>query len=175
MIKSILPARTIKVPYFVNEASGLYKANRRLSADQIVKAAKAIVAQRVNKGDGFFTNPDKIRALLALHLANYEHEVFICIFLDNQNQVISMEEMFTGTIDSASIYPREVVKRALALNAAAVVFAHNHPSGITQPSQTDKRITIKLIDSLSLVDIRVLDHFIIGGAESFSFAEHGLI
>ena len=107
--------------------------------------------------------------------ANYEHEVFVCMFLDNQHHILACEELFQGTIDSASVYPREVVKRALQLNAAAVIFVHNHPSGIPTPSQADKLITDKLEKALGLLDIRVLDHFIIGGAEQYSFADHGLI
>jgi len=104
-----------------------------------------------------------------------EHEVFVCIFLNNQHIVIKHEEMFRGTIDGASIYPREVAKRCLQLNAAAVLFAHNHPSGRTEPSQADRHITDKLKTALNLFDIRTLDHFIIGKDKPYSFAEHGLL
>ena len=97
------------------------------------------------------------------------------MFLDNQHRVIQLDELFRGTIDGASVYPREVVKQALHHNAAAVIFAHNHPSGVTEPSQADKQITEKLKKALDLFDIRVLDHFIIGDGEPYSFAEHGLI
>ena len=108
-------------------------------------------------------------------LSDYEHEVFACIFLNNQNEVLAIEEMFRGTIDGASVYPREVVKRCLEVNAAAVIFAHNHPSGDTTPSRADINITKVLIDALGLVDIRVLDHIIVGDGNSYSLAENGHI
>ena len=101
--------------------------------------------------------------------------MFACLYLDNQHRLIEYKELFRGTIDGASVYPREVVKLCLQLNAAAVIFAHNHPSGINEPSQADRQITDKLKQALALVDIRVLDHFIIGDGEPFSFAEHGLM
>jgi DNA repair protein RadC len=110
-----------------------------------------------------------------LELALLEHEEFYCIFLDNQHRVLKVECCFQGTIDGANVYPREVVKRALHLNAKALILAHNHPSGLAEPSEADRAITRRLIDALSLVDMRVLDHFIIGGAECFSFAEQGLL
>lgn len=108
-------------------------------------------------------------------LRDRTQEIFACIFLDNAHQIIRYEELFTGTIDSASVYPREVVKLALKYNAAALIFAHNHPSGDVSPSIADKDITKTLQQALSLVDIRVLDHLIIGEGGSFSFAEHGLL
>jgi len=110
-----------------------------------------------------------------LELALLEHEVFYCLFLDNQHRVLKAECCFQGTIDGANIYPREVVKRALQINAKALILAHNHPSGLAEPSEADRAITRRLIDALGLVDMRVLDHFIIGGAECFSFAEQGLL
>lgn len=121
------------------------------------------------------TSPDATRAYLSDQLRAYNHEVFACLFLDNQHRVIELEKMFRGTIDSASVYPREVVKSAMQHNAAAVIFAHNHPSGIAEPSQSDKQITEKLKQALLLLDIRVLDHFIIGDGLPFSFAENGLL
>ncbi|MGI9211579.1 MAG: RadC family protein [Methylococcaceae bacterium] len=121
------------------------------------------------------TNPDLTRRFLAAQLRGYAHEVFGCLFMDNQHRVIRFEELFRGTIDGASVYPREVVKQALAVNAAAVIFAHNHPSGMTEPSEADKLITQKLKMALAMVDIRVLDHFIVGDGKGFSFAEHGLL
>ena len=101
--------------------------------------------------------------------------MFACLFLDNQHRVIHLDQLFRGTIDGASVYPREVVKKALHHNAAAVIFAHNHPSGISEPSPADKQITEKLKQALALLDIRVLDHFIIADGQPYSFAEHGLI
>ena len=121
------------------------------------------------------SSPDVTRAYLSAQLRGYSYEVFACLFLDNQHRVIVLEEMFRGTLDSASVYPREIAKQALHHNAAAVIFAHNHPSGISEPSIADKSITHTLKQALALFDIRVLDHFIIGDGLPFSFAEHGLL
>ena len=121
------------------------------------------------------TSPNVVREYLAVHYAGHEREVFSCLFLDSRHRLISVEEMFLGTVDGASVHPREVVKRALKLNAAAVILAHNHPSGVAEPSQADELITVRLRDALALVDIRVLDHLVIGGATVTSFAERGLI
>jgi DNA repair protein RadC len=120
------------------------------------------------------TSPDKAKDCIKLKLAPYEHEVFVCLFLDNQHRVIACDELFRGTIDGASVYPREVVKTALQYNAAALIMAHNHPSGISDPSQADRVITGKLKEALALIDVRVLDHFIVG-ENVYSFAEHGLL
>ncbi len=121
------------------------------------------------------TNPDVTRAYLSARLRSYNYEVFACLFLDNQNRVIELDELFRGTLNSANVYPREVAKQALHHNASAVIFAHNHPSGIAEPSQADKHITEKLQQALALFDIRVLDHFIIGDGQPYSFAENGLL
>lgn len=121
------------------------------------------------------TSPELTRDFLTVRLRGHGHEVFGCLYLDNQHRVIEFEELFQGTIDGASVYPREVVKRALAWNAAAVIFAHNHPSGVAEPSEADRHITQRLKQALALIDIRVLDHFIVGEGRAFSFAEHGLI
>ncbi|MGZ5001089.1 MAG: RadC family protein [Methylomonas sp.] len=131
----------------------------------------AEILQRSNA----LTSPDVTRAYLSAQLRGYSYEVFACLFLDNQHRVIAWEELFRGTIDGASVYPREVAKRALFHHAAAVIFAHNHPSGIDEPSQADRQLTDKLKQALALFDIRVLDHFIVGDGDPFSFAEHGLI
>jgi len=121
------------------------------------------------------TSPRATRDYLRARLRAYSHEVFACLFLDNRHQVIEYEELFTGTIDGASVHPREVVKRALHHNAAAAIFAHNHPSGVAEPSRADRSITNRLSAALALVDVRVLDHFVIGDGEVVSFAERGLI
>lgn len=120
------------------------------------------------------SSPEAVKRYSKLQLHELEHEVFMVIFLDNQNRLIQSETMFRGTIDSASVYPREVVKAALKHNAAAVIFAHNHPSGIPEPSRSDITITQRLKEALSLVDIRVLDHIVVGDT-CISFAERGLI
>ena len=120
-------------------------------------------------------NPADTRRFLQAQLRHYPYEVFACLFLDNRHRVIEFEELFRGTIDSASVHPREVVRRALALNAAAVILAHNHPSGVAEPSSADYRLTRQLRDALALVDIRVLDHIVIGDGETVSLAERGQI
>ena len=122
-----------------------------------------------------FTSSAVTRSFLVSRLRGKQHEVFACLFLDSQNCLLTFEELFQGTIDSASVYPREVVKRALKINASAVIFAHNHPSGVAEPSQADKNITASLAEALRVVGIRVLDHMIVGEGEVASFAERGLI
>ena len=120
-------------------------------------------------------NPRAVGEYLRLHYAGQEREVFGVMFLDNRHRLIALEEMFLGTVDGASVHPREVVKRALKVNAAAVILAHNHPSGVAEPSQADELITVRVRDALALVDIRVLDHLIVGGTSVVSLAERGLI
>lgn len=120
-----------------------------------------------------FTGPSSTHEYLKLKLATSEHEQFLVVFLDTRHRLIDSRVMFTGTVDGASVYPREVVKAGLDLNAAAVMFAHNHPSGETEPSKADERITERLKTALALVDIRVLDHFIVTPRSVLSFAETG--
>ncbi len=140
----------------------------------VLEMTQRYLAETINKGDAL-TSPDLTKQYLMSILRDREREGFLILYLDNQHQVICNEMLFEGTIDSASVYPREVVKRALYHNAAALILAHNHPSGISEPSQADKRVTYRITDALALVDIRVLDHFIIGDGEVVSFAERGLI
>jgi len=128
----------------------------------------------LERGDPL-SNPSDTRAYLRARLRDYPHEVFACLFLDNRHRVIHYEELFRGTIDGASVHPREVVKAALRCNAAALIFAHNHPSGIAEPSQADRSLTRRLKNALSLVDIRVLDHFVVGDRDIISLAEQGVI
>ncbi len=125
--------------------------------------------------DTVLNNPAEVRHYLKARLRDYRREVFVCLFLDTQHRVICCEELFQGTLDASSVYPRDVVQRALALNAAAIIFAHNHPSGIAEPSQADQRITTRLCEALALVDIRVLDHMIVGDGAVLSMAERGLL
>lgn len=120
-------------------------------------------------------NPQATRDFLHMRLRDLPHEVFCCLYLDNRHRVIAFEELFRGTVDGANVHPREVVKRALAHNAAALILAHNHPSGVAEPSQADQLITQRLKEALSLVDVRVLDHLIVGDNRCESFAERGLI
>ena len=140
----------------------------------VLEMAKRHFKETLQRGDALIS-PDITRAYLSAQLRGYSYEVFACLFLDNQNRVIELTELFRGTIDAASVYPREVAKQALHHNAAAVIFAHNHPSGISESSLADKQITDRLKQTMALFDIRVLDHFIIGDGEPYSFAEHGLI
>lgn len=121
------------------------------------------------------TSPGAVRDYLRLAIARREHEVFVCLWLDAQHRVIACEELFRGTLTQTSVYPREIVKAGLKANAAAVIFAHNHPSGAAQPSQADELLTRNLKEALSLVDIKVLDHFVVAGHHALSFAERGLL
>jgi len=144
--------------------------------DAIIESALKILESRIsyNSDAPLLTSPQDGKDYAKLQLATYEHEVFACIFLDSRNRVIAFEKLFRGTIDCASVYPREVVKACLSHNAAAVIFAHNHPSGATEPSQADIQITERLKNALQLIDITVLDHLIVG-EDVVSFAERGLL
>ncbi|MCK5668318.1 MAG: DNA repair protein RadC [Gammaproteobacteria bacterium] len=139
-----------------------------------IELGKRYLQENLLKKD-VLSSPNDTKNFLLAQLRAYPYEVFACLFLDNRHQIISFDKMFNGTIDGASVYPREVVKQALARNAAAVIFAHNHPSGVAEPSLADKNITRRLQEALGLVDIRVLDHFVIGENTAVSFAEQGLI
>jgi DNA repair protein RadC len=130
--------------------------------------------ESLDRGDAI-SDPGKTRRFLKGKLRKYSREVFACMYLDNQHRLIKFEELFYGTIDGASVHAREVVKRALDHNAAAVIFAHNHPSGVAEPSQADRRITDRLKSALLLVDVRVLDHMVVGDREVISFAERGFL
>jgi len=132
-----------------------------------------VIDLKIQRGAAF-TAPDVVKDYLGAKLAGFEHEVFAVLFLDSQHHLIRYVEMFHGTIDSASVYPREVVKEALKHNAAAVILSHNHPSGHPEPSQADKTLTARLKEALGLVDVRTLDHIIVAGNKRVSFAELGL-
>jgi DNA repair protein RadC len=119
--------------------------------------------------------PDTTRTFLLAQLRDRPYEVFCCLYLDNRHRLIAFEELFRGTIDRAGVHPREVLRQTLMHNAAAVILAHNHPSGVLEPSQADELITRRLKEALALVDVRVLDHFIVGDGQCYSFAEHGLM
>ena len=138
-----------------------------------LEIARRHFAEDLGRGD-CLTRPAQTMNYLRVKLRDYEHEVFACLMLDNRNRVIALRELFRGTVDGASVYPREVVKQALADNAAAVIFAHNHPSGVCEPSQADIRITERLRQALALVDIRVLDHVIVGDGVT-CLSERGLV
>ena len=146
----------------------------RVSDDQVVAAALRILSTRLLESSAL-ESPKATREYLAVRFGGMEHEVFACLYLDNRNRVLSCQELFRGTIDGANVYPREVVKEALTHNAAAVILGHNHPSGVAEPSRADELITRRLKEALALVDIRVLDHLIVGDAAVESFAERGLL
>jgi len=143
-------------------------------AQVIIAEAKRRMTAKLKRGSPL-TSPGAAREAIRFKLADYEYEVFACLFLDNQHRIIRFTELFRGTIDGASVYPREVVKATLACNAAAVIFCHNHPSGLAEPSEADRVITQRLKQALGLLDIRVLDHFVIGAETVYSFAEHGIL
>jgi DNA repair protein RadC len=132
------------------------------------------LAEGLARGDAL-ANPEDARRYLTRRLRPHPREVFGCLFLDNRHRALRFEELFYGTIDGASVHPREVVRRALACNAAAVILAHNHPSGVADPSRADQLLTRRLQDALALVDVRVLDHLVVGDGETVSFAERGLL
>lgn len=140
----------------------------------VFEMSRRALSEQIQEKD-VLSSPEQVREYLVLKLANQLHEIFIVLFLDAQNRLIATEEMFSGTLTETSVYPREVVKRALHYNAASVMFAHNHPSGVAKQSQADEAITQELKKALALIDIRVLDHFIVAGNQTLSFAEVGLL
>lgn len=164
---------------------GLFRAPQELRARGLGPAKRALlravleVARRCLEEDlkvgAALTSPGAVRDYLRIQLGSLSHEVFVCLWLDAQHRVIETRELFRGTLTQTSVYPREVVKAALAANAAAVIFAHNHPSGVAQPSQADELLTRNLREALALVEVKVLDHFIVAGRQALSFAERGLL
>ncbi|MDB1122466.1 RadC family protein [Vibrio algarum] len=140
----------------------------------VLEMAKRHLAETISKGD-ILSAPSNTRLYLSSRLRDRDREAFLILYLDSQHHVILDEVLFEGTINAANVYPREVVKRALYHNAASIIVAHNHPSGVAEPSSSDKRITDRISDALALVDIRLLDHFIVGDGEVMSFAERGLL
>jgi len=147
---------------------------KRAELAAVIELARRALAQELARRPAF-DQPGKVKDYLKLQLGRHPHEVFAVMFLDAQTRLLKFEEMFRGTLTQTSVYPREVVKRALDLHAASVVLAHNHPSGVAQPSKADEYLTQSLINALRLVDVRVLDHFVVGEGEVISFAERGLI
>ena len=155
----------------VRDATGAY---RPATGDEVLNAARQVIGRRVRRGSAL-TSPEVVRDYLRTKLANLEHEVFVTLLLDSQHRLIQYLELFRGTLAQTSVYPREVVKVALAHNAAAMILAHNHPSGVAEPSRADELLTQALKQALTLVDVRVLDHFVIAGSDIVSFAERGLL
>ena len=171
----------------VRQARKLYRGSLApffaTSNDQDTQHEKCVIARELVRRwlneelrrESVLNSPAAVRDCLRIHFSGREHESFVALFLDSQHRLITAEELFKGTLTQTSVYPREVVKAALRENAAAVIFAHNHPSGIAEPSQSDRMLTDALKQALSLLDVRVLDHFIIAGASTLSFAERGLL
>ncbi len=141
----------------------------------ILQQAAAIIEDKAKKTKVSLTNSELVKKLCAYKLVHQEHEVFAVLMLDNQHRLIEFVELFRGTINAAAVYPREVVKSVLYHNAAAVIFSHNHPAGIAEPSRSDKAITTKLINALDTIEVRVLDHIIVGLGETYSFSEEGIL
>lgn len=151
-----------------------YRVRGEVSEDDILSFARALIAKKFERGVEL-TSPDLAHEYFVHELVGYEQEVFGCLFLDNQHRVLLFEELFRGTVNEARIYPREIVKQALSCNAAAVICVHNHPSGDATPSQCDKDITKRINDALELVEVRLLDHLVVGGNDYVSLAKLGFV
>lgn len=159
-----------------NEESPAYGplASQTVAEDELIARALAALSARVVGRDAL-ASPTDVKNYLRLRLAPLPHEVFAVVFLDAQHRVIECREMFRGTLTQTSVYPREVAKEALALNAGAVILAHNHPSGVAEPSRADEFLTMTLKSALALIDVRVLDHVVVSQSGSMSFSERGLL
>ena len=166
-ISSVRAAETL----LVRDVDGQY---RPAHADEVLCHARRLLASRVRRG-ATMSSPEALKDHLRLELGVLEHEVFCVLFLDAQHRIIALKQLFRGTVSQTSVYPREVVKEALSVNAAAVILAHNHPSGSVDPSRADEFLTQTLKTALELVDVRVLDHLVVAGADVCSFAERGLM
>ena len=157
----------------LSDVKGLGPA-KRAQFEAVLELARRSIEEGL-KEKSALTSPGAVRDYLRLLIGSRPYEVFVCLWLDAQHRVIECEEAFRGTLTQTSVYPREIVKAALARNAAAVIFAHNHPSGAAQPSQADELLTRNLKEALALVEVKVLDHFIVAGSQAISFAERGLL
>lgn len=155
------------------QSHGLGQA-KYVQLQAVMEMSKRVLQTGLKRGTAL-TSPDQSREVIGHELRDEVREVFACLFLDNQHRVITFERLFWGTVNAASVYPREVVRRALELSSSAVIFAHNHPSGVAEPSRADRQITDQLVNALSLIEVRVLDHFVVGDPDVVSFAERGLL
>ena len=172
-------ALTSKVTASTQQEGSLFIRNRTrryrvATGDAILEAARSVVDQRMQRGDSF-GDPKASSAFFQAKLAGLEREVFAAVMLDTRHRMIEYVELFHGTIDGAEVHPREVVRRALRCNAAAMIVAHNHPSGSTEPSAADRAVTARLKQALALVDVRLLDHIVVGGTKTTSLASMGLV
>ena len=170
---SCLPGLLHAGPDDLKQIKGLGPA-KRAEMCAVLELARRSLTHQLSE-HAVFDSPGRVKEHLRMHLAHLPHEVFSVLFLDAQHRLICLEEMFRGTLAQTSVYPREVVRRALDLHAAAVVLAHNHPSGVAEPSKADEHLTITLRTALALVDVRVLDHLVVGRDDVVSFAERGLL
>ena len=159
---------------FCEQGSGSYAIDPMMKLQAARELAARAIAEDLAQRDAL-SSPQAVRDFLKHRLCGLPHEVFVAIVLDAQNRVISFESLFRGTLTQTSVFPREIVKMALRFNAAAVIFAHNHPSGVAEPSRADEALTQTLKHTLALVDVKVLDHFIVAGTSTMSFAERGLL
>lgn len=146
-----------------------------MTDEETINRALRILETRLRIPERYFNNPQDVKSYLKLQFDGAKVESFRVMYLDNQHGLIECKEMFKGTIDGAAVYPREIVRAAIEFNAAAVVLSHNHPSGVCEPSVSDRELTARLSKALQLIDVRVLDHIVVGGADSFSFAERGWV
>ena len=164
------PTETFSTNFVRDAATGLAS----VPDSEIIEAALKILSKRMTRGS-LLSSPKAARDYLALRFGHCEHEVYSAIYLDKRHRVLACEELFRGTIDGASVHPRIVVKQALKHNAASLLISHNHPSGETSPSQADEMISQRLRDALALIEVRLVDHIITSGGNSYSMAEHGLL
>jgi DNA repair protein RadC len=160
-------------PEAIQRSSGLGPA-KSAQLRAVLALVKRALGQEVQRRDNL-SSPQAVRDYLRLHLAQRDREVFVAVYLDAQNRVLKIQELFAGTLTQTSVFPRDVVRYALLNNAAAVIFAHNHPSGLAEPSRADETLTQALRQALALVDVKVLDHFVVGAGSAMSFAERGLL
>lgn len=178
LLKKLIGVRQAKKLYQGTLAALFVSTNSNDILPERCMLARELVQRWLNeelRRDDVLSEPTHVKNYLRMHFAGMEHEAFVALLLDTQHRLIVVEELFRGTLSQTSVYPREVVKAALRANAAAVIFAHNHPSGVAEPSKADEQLTKALKQALALIDVRVLDHFIVAGASTLSFAEKGLI
>ena len=154
---------------YVHDGSAFHEAE----SQHVIREAQVLISRKFRPGAPVLSRPKEIREFLRLHLGSLDHEIFCCFYLNNRRRLIAFEELFRGTVDCAQVHPRDVLRQALQHNATAVIFAHNHPSGSLEPSAADDFITRRLKDLLSLMDVLVLDHLIVGESGCYSFAEAG--
>lgn len=177
VLAKLIGVRAAKRLYRGSMSAALRDASLARHGEKLV-AAREIVARALReelRARDVMTQPAAVRQYLALHFARYEHEAFVVLFLDAQNGLIGAEELFRGTLTQTSVYPREIVKAALRNNAAAVILSHNHPSGVAEPSIQDRALTRTVAEALALVDVKVLDHFVVAATAYVSFAQRGLL